>query len=412
MKENGQSHQADDGWENSNHTSFRNLEIVELIKINHVSVRLKNAIMAATSAGQLSLGTIGEYIDAGNEAPGILLREVKNIGRKTARELDQLIRLQRKNRPEDEPGYESPEESREQLLKIFSGDTLSSIRADEILSVRLENVLRGSPFEEMSFIQAIESFSHTQALLLRTPNCGRKSLKEFREVCSRHILRRLAEFGRNDPKDLTRLLSPNQQIGVPRVEMSSAQSVEDLRSPDHDSVEARLDWLMQNLTDRAAEILKRRNGIGQDNCETLEEIGSSFGVTRERIRQIESQSIKRLRKRIRRSPIEGLLLKAGEEQWTRLSNGRPMLLKSDLYERRRELDGYVRLALDILDLSLEQWIDTIGSCYPGGWLAPDQDNEAVEAAGELIKSALDRIPLPSALRGIVGDQGIYEARTC
>src|SRR5690606_24309972 len=90
-------------------------------------------------------------------------------------------------------------------------------------------------------------------------------------------------------------------------------------------------------------------------------------------------------------------------------NGEAMLLKSELYECRHKLDGHVRLALNILDLSLEQWFDTIAQRYPGGWLAPGQDKEAVEAAADLIKSKLDRIPLPSALRGIVGDQGIHQA---
>ena len=409
MKQDEQSGQTDNGRTSSNPIDFRNLEIVELLKINDVSVRLENAIMAAANAGHLSLVTIGEYIDAGNAAPGILLREVRNFGLKTARELDHLIHAQRKNCPDDELEYESPEESIEQLLKIFSGDTLSSISADEILSARLDNIMRGPPFDEMSFIQVLESFPRAEALLLRTPNCGRKSLREFREVCTRHILRRLTEFGRNDPRDLTRLLSPSRQIVAARVDMSSARSVEDLSSPEHDSIEARLDWLMQNLTDRATDILKRRNGIGQKNCETLEEIGSSYGVTRERIRQIEAKSIKQLRKHIRRTPIEGLLMKAGEQQWNRLSDGGAMLLKPELYDRRNKLDGHVRLALDILDLSLEQWFDTIGQCYPGGWLAPDQDKEAVEAAGNLIESELDRIPLPSALRGVVGDQGIHEA---
>ena len=105
MKQNEQIGQADNGRTSSNPINLRNLKIVELVKLNDVSVRLENAIMAAANAGHLSLATIGEYIDAGNAAPGILSREVKNFGRKTARELDHLIRSQRENCAEDELEY-------------------------------------------------------------------------------------------------------------------------------------------------------------------------------------------------------------------------------------------------------------------------------------------------------------------
>jgi RNA polymerase primary sigma factor len=49
------------------------------------------------------------------------------------------------------------------------------------------------------------------------------------------------------------------------------------------------------LSSREAHVLKRRFGIGTGIEETLEAIGTSMGVTRERIRQIEKRSLTRLR---------------------------------------------------------------------------------------------------------------------
>ncbi|MFC0432556.1 RNA polymerase sigma factor RpoD/SigA [Kutzneria buriramensis] len=49
------------------------------------------------------------------------------------------------------------------------------------------------------------------------------------------------------------------------------------------------------LSARAVEILERRFGIGTGDEETLDEIGASFGVTRERIRQIQKKSLDMLR---------------------------------------------------------------------------------------------------------------------
>lgn len=50
------------------------------------------------------------------------------------------------------------------------------------------------------------------------------------------------------------------------------------------------------LTIREREVIKLRFGFGGSDPQTLEEIGQRFGVTRERIRQIESKAIKKLRK--------------------------------------------------------------------------------------------------------------------
>lgn len=49
------------------------------------------------------------------------------------------------------------------------------------------------------------------------------------------------------------------------------------------------------LTDREAEIISMRNGMHGGKPQTLEEVGKVFGVTRERIRQIENKAIRKLR---------------------------------------------------------------------------------------------------------------------
>jgi RNA polymerase sigma factor (sigma-70 family) len=53
--------------------------------------------------------------------------------------------------------------------------------------------------------------------------------------------------------------------------------------------------VLESITSREAEILKLRFGIGSDSDMTLQEIGDLFGVTRERIRQIEAKALKKLR---------------------------------------------------------------------------------------------------------------------
>ena len=53
--------------------------------------------------------------------------------------------------------------------------------------------------------------------------------------------------------------------------------------------------VLDTLTEREAKVLRLRFGIGVRNDHTLEEVGQVFDLTRERIRQIEAQAIRKLR---------------------------------------------------------------------------------------------------------------------
>ncbi len=57
---------------------------------------------------------------------------------------------------------------------------------------------------------------------------------------------------------------------------------------------SRLRELIEKLDEREAAILRMRYGIGVDEPMTLKEIGQKFGITRERVRQMEMQAMDRL----------------------------------------------------------------------------------------------------------------------
>jgi len=52
---------------------------------------------------------------------------------------------------------------------------------------------------------------------------------------------------------------------------------------------------LHSLTPREEQVVRMRFGIELENEHTLEEIGQSFAVTRERIRQIEVEALRKLR---------------------------------------------------------------------------------------------------------------------
>ena len=64
-----------------------------------------------------------------------------------------------------------------------------------------------------------------------------------------------------------------------------------------------LDSILKDLTDREERVLRLRYGLDDNRPKTLEEVGREFGVTRERIRQIEAKAIKKLKHPNRRKKL-------------------------------------------------------------------------------------------------------------
>ncbi len=84
---------------------------------------------------------------------------------------------------------------------------------------------------------------------------------------------------------------------------------------------AKIQAVLAQLSSRDADVVRRRFGIGDDQDMTLEEVGRMYGVTRERIRQIEAKALKRLR-HISRASLLADLLDNSEEALTMLRESR------------------------------------------------------------------------------------------
>jgi RNA polymerase primary sigma factor len=65
--------------------------------------------------------------------------------------------------------------------------------------------------------------------------------------------------------------------------------------------------LLDNLSPREAKVLKMRFGLSMNTDHTLEEVGRQFDVTRERIRQIESKALRKLRHPSRAHKLQSFL---------------------------------------------------------------------------------------------------------
>jgi len=65
--------------------------------------------------------------------------------------------------------------------------------------------------------------------------------------------------------------------------------------------------VLKALSDREAKVLRMRFGLAGNRTMTLEEVGKEFGVTRERIRQIEAKALRKLKHPSRRKKLQDFL---------------------------------------------------------------------------------------------------------
>jgi RNA polymerase primary sigma factor len=124
--------------------------------------------------------------------------------------------------------------------------------------------------------------------------------------------REIADYLRRDPEKVEALIHISQDLlslDAPLADEESTTLAEVLPSSDRESPEnlIYIRQMMQelfatnnSLTVREKEILSLRFGIEDGVEHTLEEIGTVFGVTRERIRQIENRALGKARRLLSR----------------------------------------------------------------------------------------------------------------
>jgi RNA polymerase primary sigma factor len=75
-----------------------------------------------------------------------------------------------------------------------------------------------------------------------------------------------------------------------------------------------MDTILNTLTEREKRVLRLRFGIGDGYPRTLEEVGSIFNVTRERVRQIEAKALRKLRHPTRSRRLKNFLEMAFDQE--------------------------------------------------------------------------------------------------
>jgi RNA polymerase primary sigma factor len=130
-------------------------------------------------------------------------------------------------------------------------------------------------------------------------------------------LQRLANFmdlSKSKIQNLLRISAVPVSLDAPLDEHSGfllIDAIQSISSPFEDAMFKSLRRTMKKMLDdlpaRQAKVLRLRFGIDMASDKTLEEVGDLFGVTRERIRQIEAKTLKSIRHPARYEPLVAFL---------------------------------------------------------------------------------------------------------
>lgn len=250
-----------------------------------------------------------------------------------------------------------------------------------------------------------------ESYLMRCQNFGRKSLKEVKNILSQLNLSLGMNLGEEWPiKEIEKYreslnldkLDLNISIGVTNI----SQTIEEESLTDPNIL---IQNTLNTLNDKEKDIIIKRIG----ELLTLEEIGKIYGVTRERIRQIESKAIRKLKHKSRIYNFEKIININKEKIWDILSNEKQYIALTtfETFAYKKKLSFELNLSLDILG-GAEEFLNKYYVKFQHGWLLEDQEinidiiNNGVIEIKEFIN--LSSLPLNiTVLKDNISIEGIY-----
>lgn len=161
--------------------------------------------------------------------------------------------------------------------------------------------------------------------------------------------------------------------------------------------------LLTGLSEKEADVLRRRFGLETGKKETLETIGNAYGVTRERIRQIENQSIQKLKK----SSVFGEIVKPIEHLVISiLEDHGGIVMKEMMYEHLLGVDKGNKKHQQSINFIIHKLMsDTVESVsksakYRASWKMRIAALEAIDQVIDVLASIINKAGRPQSFEEI------------
>ena len=160
------------------------------------------------------------------------------------------------------------------------------------------------PLNQVGSLNKInKAFSRLEQEYERPPSA--EELAEALEVPEEKVKESLNVSGRHVSMDAP--LSSSEDGGTLMDVMANGDSPKADQQLMAESLQKEIERSLSTLTDKEREIIRLFFGIGMNHGLTLEEIGSKFNLTRERVRQIKEKAIRRLRHTSRNKLLKAYL---------------------------------------------------------------------------------------------------------